>query len=138
MGVTHTPQIFLIYRQNVAQEIRFLFDSKEDRAQFDDLLKSAVFFHSIAKEEEYLTTLISESKEKIETKEFGLAITLLEEANKFDKWKELYGSTILSNLAYIQAMKGNSVLARHYLKEYNEIYGDVIYDIEDNQKIQAA
>ena len=138
MNVDHTPQVFLVYRQNIVHEIRFIFDYKSDRTQIDELLKSAMYFYTIAKEEAYLNTLIKESKAKIESKEFSTAISILEEANKFDKWKELYGSTILSNLAYTSAMQKNSVKAKHYLKEYNETYGDIIYDIDNTQKVIAA
>lgn len=45
-----------------------------------------------------------------------------------DKWKSLYGSTIVSSLAYIQAKRGNNVLARQYLNDYHNIYGSNSYD----------
>jgi hypothetical protein len=48
---------------------------------------------------------------------------LFEEANSLDKWKDLYGTIILANLAYICAMKRNYSMARQYLDEYDYLFG---------------
>ena len=102
------------------------------------MLKSCYFFYNVASEELQINDLIKLSKQNIEEKKFEEAINLLEEANKFDKWKEIYGGVILSNLAYSSAMKGNSTMAKHYLKEYNKQFGDPGYDMDEYQKVMAA
>jgi hypothetical protein len=35
-------------------------------------------------------------------------------------------------------MKGNSTMAKHYLKEYTRQFGDSNYDIDEYQKLIAA
>jgi len=54
----------------------------------------------------------------LEETKYDDAIKMYEEALGFDKWKDLYGSTILSSLAYVQALKGNMVMAKHFNTEY--------------------
>jgi hypothetical protein len=51
-------------------------------------------------------------------------IELLSEANDLERWRDLYGGTILSNLAFATALKGNKTMAKHYLKEYQKTFGD--------------
>jgi len=46
-------------------------------------------------------------------------------------WKGIYGSTILSNLAFIKAKKGNYFLAKQYIDEHMKVYGDLGFDQED-------
>jgi len=66
------------------------------------------------------------------------AIKMFEEAFGFDKWKELYGGTILSNLAYAQALKGNMVMAKHYNSEYQTQYGDYGVDSDEADRLEIV
>lgn len=52
-----------------------------------------------------------------------------------DKWKPLYGSNILANLAYIQAMRGNLTLSKQHLEEFDALYGNDLYDEDEDKKI---
>jgi hypothetical protein len=88
------PALFLIYRANVAQEHR----SAPARDQIKEILKSALLYHQIANEEIFVNDLLKAGDKLLLENKFDEAIKMFEEALGFDKWKDLYGSTILSNL----------------------------------------
>ena len=66
-----------------------------------DFLKATLFFYQIANEELLMNNLIKEGKRCIEENKLEDALQLLEEANTMNRWKDVYGSVVLSNLAYL-------------------------------------
>jgi len=72
----------------------------------------------------------------MDEQKYDEAIKMYEEALGFDKWTDYYGSTILSNLAYAQAIKGNMTMAKHYNVEYIKLYGDYGMDDIENDKVE--
>jgi hypothetical protein len=86
-----------MYRGNIAQEYRGT-PSREDVKSF---LRAAIFFHQIASEEILVNDLIKEGRKCLGEGRYSDAIEILTEAHGFDKWKDLYGSTILSSLGIL-------------------------------------
>lgn len=96
--------------------------------------------------------MIKEGKKCIDNGKIEDALELLNEANGLEKWKDLYGGTILSNLgitlltssfyhysiAYATAMKGNKPLAKHYLSEYKKRYGDHSFEDDEVERLMYA
>lgn len=72
------------------------------------------------------------------------AQNLFEEANNLEKWKDVYGTVVLANLAYICALKRNYSMAKHYMEDYNVQYGkseqagNNYYDPDEYQKLSYA
>jgi hypothetical protein len=79
--------------------------------------------------------LIKEGQRCLDQQNLDDALHLFGEAMAMDKWKPLYGSSILSSLAYIQSLKGNITLAKQYILEYDTVYGSDPYDEEEDKKI---
>jgi hypothetical protein len=52
-----------------------------------------------------------------------------------NRWREVYGSSILVNLAYCYALKRNIVMAKEHLEEYKRLYGDYSNDPDENFKL---
>jgi len=57
-----------------------------------------VILHGITQEEMLVNDLIKEGKRCLDEGNLEDAITLLTDANSLDKWRSLYGATILSCL----------------------------------------
>ena len=57
-----------------------------------------------------------------------------------EKWREVYGTLILANLAYICAMIGNYTKARQHIADYLYLYGrsDFSTDPDEHQKMTYA
>ena len=53
-----------------------------------------------------------------------------------NNWKGVYGGTVLSNLAYIKAKKGNYTLAQQYMNNHEKIYGDLGFDHDDIERFK--
>lgn len=51
------------------------------------------------------------------------------------RWKDLYGGTILSCLAQATAMKGNVVISKQYVEEFNEWFGESNLENDENVRI---
>lgn len=68
-------------------------------------------------------SLIQEGSRCIDEGKLVDALHLFEEANHLEKWKDIYGTIVLANLAYICAKQGNIHKARHYVEEYYILYG---------------
>lgn len=100
--------MYLIYRQNVAAELSGLPETSKELREF---IKTTLFFYQIANEEILMNQLIKESTKFIAETKFSSAIELLSEANLMTRWREVYGSTILSSLAFANASQGNQVMA---------------------------
>ena len=99
--ITVTPSMFLVYRNNFAQEYR----GTPSKQFVKDFVKSAMFFHSIAEEEIQLNDMIKEGKQCLDTGKLESAIEIFKEANSLERWKDLYGSIILSCLGKISMNK---------------------------------
>jgi outer membrane protein assembly factor BamD (BamD/ComL family) len=67
--------------------------------------------------------LILEGQKAIEVKNYNDALYLFGEAHSMTKWQGLFGSRILSSLAYANALKGNLTLAKQYQQQYEQEYG---------------
>lgn len=50
------------------------------------------------------------------------ALGLFEEANTLEKWRDIYGTVVLANLAFICAKKKNYIKAKQFLNDYSELY----------------
>ncbi len=98
------PTLFLIYRANIAQELKFMHEvQKRDKKDIQSLVRSAIAFHSIAVEEKMLNSIIREGKSLLSKKQYPEALKFFNEAYNLEKWNKLYGGTIFTNLAYCLA-----------------------------------
>ena len=86
-----------MYKGSSALEIR----GYPDKPKLKELLKSALFFYQITNEETLITQLIKEGQRCLDEKRYDEALFLYGEAMLMDKWKPLYGGSLLANLAYI-------------------------------------
>lgn len=66
----------------------------------------------MANEEKLLNQILSEGKKLVKSEKYEEASNMFLEAYNLDKWKEVYGTNILTNLAYTFAMKGNIIKAK--------------------------
>ncbi len=68
------------------------------------------------------------------------AYNLFNEAHGLEKWRDVYGSVTMSNLAYICAKMGNFTKAKEYLGEFYTQYGysDYSQDPEEYKLIGQA
>lgn len=57
-----------------------------------------------------------------------------------EKWRDIYGTVVLANLAYICAKLGNIHRARDYIDDYFDLYGqsDFQQDPDEYQKLTFA
>lgn len=97
------------------------------KQQFREFVKTALFFYQVANEEILADSLIKEGSRCIEEGKLTDALTLFEEANLLEKWRDIYGTVVLANLAYICAKQGNIHKARDYIEDYYDIYGKSDY-----------
>jgi len=104
--------MFIVYRQSIVSESRGL---PLKNKNIHDFVQHAIFFNQMATEEKLMNDVIAESKKLIEARNYEEAAKTLKDALTHDKWKDLYGTTILSNLVYSLAMQGNIQMASHYL-----------------------
>ena len=103
-------------------------------------MKTALYFYQIANEEALADSLISEGQRCIEENKLQDALQLFEEANQLEKWRDIYGTVVLANLAYICAKLGNIHRARDYIDDYFDLYGqsDFHQDPDEYQKLTFA
>lgn len=106
-----------------------------ERERMREFIKTVLYFNQVAHEENLINSLIKESMQCIDNSQLEEALSMLQEANSMDKWKELYGPQVLSNLSYCYALKGNFTLAKQYFEEYRALYGDLGFDNTDHQKL---
>jgi outer membrane protein assembly factor BamD (BamD/ComL family) len=94
----------------------------------------------VANEEILADSLISEGNRCIVEGKLTDALHLFEEANQLEKWKDIYGTKVLANLAYICAKLGNMHKAREYINDYYDLYGksDFQQEIDECQKLNFA
>jgi tetratricopeptide (TPR) repeat protein len=102
--------MFLLYRSSIALQYR----GAPTKDSIREFAKQALIFHQIAQEEIFVNDLLKAGDKLLLENKYDEAIKMFEEAFCFDKWKEVYGGTILTNLAYAQALKGNMVMAKHF------------------------
>eukprot|EP00347_Sterkiella_histriomuscorum_P010322 403376753 len=127
-----TPTTYLMYKSSTTLEIR----GYPSKLKLKELLKSALFLYQITNEENLINSLIKEGKTCIQNTDYEDALYLFTEAKMMDKWKSLYGSCIVANLAFIQARRGNMVSARQYLNEYYKVYGRDAFDQTEEENLQ--
>lgn len=72
-------------------------------------------------EEKIITQLINEGKKCLENDQWNEAIDLFSEADTLEKWRDIYGGTILSSLSLAFAQLGNHIKASHFLNQYKEM-----------------
>jgi outer membrane protein assembly factor BamD (BamD/ComL family) len=68
-------------------------------------------------------SLIKEGSRCIEEGKLDDAIQLFEEAGHLEKWRDIYGSIIFANLAYICVMKRNYTKAMYHIEDYYQLSG---------------
>ena len=107
------------------------------KQQIRELLKTALFFYQVANEEILADSLIKEGSRCIEEGKLGDAHHLFEEANDLEKWRDIYGTVILANLAYICALKKNYTKAKQHIDDFYELYGitDNYVDPDEHTKL---
>lgn len=93
-NIHFTPSIFLFYKQNVAQEYR----GNPSREQVNDFIRAAQFFHQMTNEEQLILELLKEGQKSVESKNWSEAAHYFNEADGLDKWRDIYGGKIYSNL----------------------------------------
>jgi len=91
------PTTYLMYKGNTTLEIR----GYPNKLKLKELLKSAIFLYRVTNEENLINQLIKEGKSCLNDENYDDALYLFSEANQMNQWRNLYGSTIISNLAYI-------------------------------------
>lgn len=100
------------------------------------MLKQAIYFFNITNEEHLIQKLMTEGSKCIKAELYDEALFLFEQAELMNNWKGIYGGTILSNLAFIKAKKGNFTMAEHYMDEHLKTYGDSGFDYDDIERFQ--
>jgi outer membrane protein assembly factor BamD (BamD/ComL family) len=123
--------MYLIFKQSVMMEVLGV----PCIVEMKELMKKALYFNSLATEEMQLGTLMSEGKNCIDIGNFKAATSLFEEAYEMEQWWMIYGSTILSSLAFAQSSQGNHIMALHYLEEYRKIFGDDAVNEDEQSKL---
>lgn len=108
LKVTQAPSLFLMYRENLTQELTGV----PTKTQMSELLKTALFFYQVANEEILADSLIKEGTRCIEESKLADALHLFEEANSLEKWRDIYGTMVLANMAFICVKQGNYMKAR--------------------------
>lgn len=93
------------------------------KQEMRELIKTALYFYQIANEEQLADSLIEQGHRCLEENKLQDALTLFEEANQLEKWRDVYGTLVLANLAYICAKLGNILRAKDYLYDYYDLYG---------------
>ncbi len=79
---------------------------------------------------------MEEGQKCIDIGNFEAATSLFEEAYEWEQFWFVYGSTILSSLAFAQSSQGNHVMALHYLEEYRKIFGDDVENEDEQSKLK--
>ena len=118
-----------MYRSNITQELGGM-PAKQALREF---IKTALFFYQVANEEILADSLIKEGSRCIDEGKLTDALHLFEEANLLEKWRDIYGTIILANLAYICAKQGNIHKARDYVDDYYDLYGKSDYSQEPDE-----
>jgi outer membrane protein assembly factor BamD (BamD/ComL family) len=113
--------------------------------QLKDLFKTALFFYQVANEELLADSLIQGGLALIDQGKLTEAQQCFEDANQLEKWRDIYGTVVLANLAYICAMKGNMLMAKQYIDDYYMQYSrseeqktPSYYDHDEHHKMNLA
>lgn len=89
-----------------------------------------------------MSKLLKQGEAFIEEKRWSEAIGAYEDAEKMDKWSEIYGAQIYSSLSLAYAHIGNLTKAKHFMQLYRENFTDfgqqAQLDDEEGQKISKA
>lgn len=93
------PSIYMFYRASIVQE-HFGVPSRQVLKGF---MKTVQSFHYLATEEIIVSKLLKQGQTFIEEKRWAEAISAYEDAEKMDKWSEIYGAQIYSSLALAYA-----------------------------------
>ncbi|CDW79125.1 UNKNOWN [Stylonychia lemnae] len=125
------PTTYLMYKGSTTIELR----GYPSKIKLKELLKSAVFLYQVTNEENLINQLIKEGKQCMDDQNFNDALYLFNEANQMNQWRNLYGSTIISNLAYIQTKRGNMAAARQHIDEYYQIFGKETFDKQEEEHL---
>ena len=125
------PTTFLMYKGSTTLELR----GYPTKIKLKELLKSAIFLYRVTNEENLINQLIKEGKSCLDENNYEDALYLFGEANQMNQWRNIYGSTIISNLAYIQTKRGNLAAARQYIDEYHQIFGKETFDKQEDDHL---
>jgi outer membrane protein assembly factor BamD (BamD/ComL family) len=123
-----------MYRSQMTQELTGVPSKQEIR----DFIKTVLFFYQVANEEHLVDSLIQEGAKCIDEKKLDDALHLFEEALALEKWRDLYGPLILSNLAYICVQKKNYVKGKQYVDDYLSLYGSSDYSIDADEHLKMT
>ena len=76
-------------------------------------------------EENLILEIIKQGDGLISKKMYKHAAELYKEAdNLAEKWRDLYGARIYASLAFCYAHIGNLTLAKHFISQHEEQFGD--------------
>lgn len=101
----------MFYRGSIVQE-HF---GVPTRHQLKGFIKTVQSFHYLASEEIIVSKLLKQGQLFIEAKRWSEAISAYEDAEKMDKWCEIYGPQIYSSLSLAYAQIGNLTKAKHFM-----------------------
>jgi thioredoxin-like negative regulator of GroEL len=120
MQFSMAPSVYIFYRASIVQEHYGV----PSRQVLKGLIKTVQSLHYLANEEIIMSQLLKQGQAFIEEKKWSEAIGAYEEAEKMDKWSEIYGSQICSSLSLAYAQIGNITKAKHFMQLYRESTAD--------------
>ena len=100
------------------------------RQQLKSLISTALSFHYLATEEIIVNNLLSRGQEFINEEKWAEAIVAYEDAEKMERWSEIYGTQIFSSLALAHAHTGNITKAKHFMQLYKECFAGVSQSLD--------
>lgn len=103
------------------------------KQQVKEIIKTALFFYHVANEEILAESLIKEGSRCIDEGKLEDAQHLFDEANQLEKWRDIYGTVVLANLAYICLLKNNVTKARQHLSDYYDLFNQSDYSIDPDE-----
>ena len=88
MQFSMAPSVYIFYRASIVQEHYGV----PSRQVLKGLVKTVQSLHYLANEEIMMSQLLKQGQAFIEEKKWSEAVGAYEEAEKMDKWSEIYGS----------------------------------------------
>ena len=98
-----------------------------------DLIKTALFFYQVANEEKLADSLVKEGSRCLDEGNLNDAQDLFDQAFSLEKWRDIYGTVILANLAYICVKKKNYIMAKQHIEDYLSMYGSSDFSIDPDE-----
>lgn len=99
-------------------------------------MRAATFFYEMTNEENLILEIIKQGDGLVNKKQWKHATELFKEAdNLAEKWRDLYGARIFASLAFCYAHIGNKTMAKHFITQHEEQFGDFGIADENEQRM---